>query len=255
DVNQLFIRPIEQLLQETEASEGSTTLKGQALREQPLEDLTRSAAATGDDAKAKLQFEQGQRPVSRSLRGDTASITEDELDAPLSYWTWFTKGGYGAKAGWRRFNDRWLLGHLVLGAACAMWLPISLSEAARNVLLPLAGIFVGMSFAWVGNAQAILQSTEIDELLKASKYPYEEYVYGFQSAILAILVTLSVWAIAALGYIDLPCAWKCPGWLYKVAGTFLFALASLTLRECWHVVMGAQLLLISHRTIRKLPRK
>lgn len=133
-------------------------------------------------------------------------------------------------------------------------LPLSAVDAARSVLLPLAGVFVGMSFAWVGNAQAILQSEEIERLADQHPGKLEQYVYTYQSAILAILVTLVAWGVAALGALEQPCHWQCPSWAYELAKASLYALASVTLRECWHVVMGAQLLLLTQRYVKKLPK-
>jgi len=39
---------------------------------------------------------------------------------------------------------------------------------------------------------------------------------------------------------------------YFVIKTFLFSMASLTLRECWHVVMGAQWMLIAQKQIKEM---
>jgi len=75
----------------------------------------------------------------------------------VNYWRWFIKGS-GAGAGITKFLDRWLALHIVLGIALALIVPIKTGEAATNFLLPLAGIFIGLSFAWGGNAQALLQS-------------------------------------------------------------------------------------------------
>jgi len=140
-----------------------------------------------------------------------------------------------------------------VGAGAAALLPGALSEAAKSVLLPLAGIFVGMSFAWVGSAQAIIQTAEIERLADEQGGGVENYVFTFQSAILAILVTLCLWGLAGLGVFDRPCPWACPGWLHRATVGLLFFFASLTLRECWQVVMGAQMLLLAQRAISKLP--
>jgi hypothetical protein len=169
------------------------------------------------------------------------------------FWRWFFRGTRGKPPGWRKFLDRWLGVHAVIGVAAAMLLPVTLSEAAKSVLLPLAGILVGMSFAWVGSAQAIVQTVEIEKLADAQGGGIENYVFTFQSAILAILVTLCLWGLAGLGVFDQPCPWPCPAWLYPAARGLLFFIASLTLRECWQVVMGAQMLLLAQRKIAKLP--
>ena len=42
--------------------------------------------------------------------------------------------------------------------------PVRINEAAKSILLPLAGIFIGLTFAWGGNAVSLMQSEEIDML-------------------------------------------------------------------------------------------
>lgn len=177
------------------------------------------------------------------------------VSRPLSYWEWFRGRDKSRPAGWRKFADRWLLLHAIAGIVMAILTPASLEKAAQTVLLPLAGVFVGMSFAWIGNAQVALQSNEIEEFARYGPGGLENYIYTFQSAILAILVTLAAWAIAALGIIDRPCGWGCPSWGYEAASALLYAFASLTLRECWHVVMGAQMLLFVQRHVRAVHRE
>lgn len=168
----------------------------------------------------------------------------------MRFWTWFFRGT-GGKPGYRKFLDRWFFFHLILGIALAWVVPISLKEAANAVLLPLAGIFIGLSFAWGGNAQALLQTEEIEKLTDYHPGGFEDYIYTFQAAILAILVTLAGWGFAGLGLFDdvWPKTSSRPAYLC-VAGS-LFFLASLTIRECWHVVLGAQLMLIARRKIKR----
>lgn len=60
--------------------------------------------------------------------------------------------------------------------------------------------------------------------------------------------------MAALGVLEQPCPWQCPSWSYEFAKISLYTLASLTLRECWHVVMGAQMLLLAQRFVKKIPK-
>lgn len=172
------------------------------------------------------------------------------MDRPKGYWDWFLRG---KKPGWRRLINRWLVLHLLAGALLGWIVPLSLTEAAQTVLLPLAGILVGMSFAWVGNALAIVQSSEIDRLSENNPAGFEVYVHPFQTAILVLLSCVVTWGIAGLGVLDQPCAWNCAPGFYYAMSAGLYALSSLALRECWHVVMGAQLLLIYQRAIRKQP--
>lgn len=171
---------------------------------------------------------------------------------PRKFWPWFL-GGSGFRGNWRAFLDRWLIVHAVVGVVAAWLVPVPLAEAAKSVLLPLAGVFVGMSFAWIGNALAILQSDELARLVDVSDGGIEDYVHPYQSAILAILVTLVAWGLAALGVFDRSCSWNCPPQIYFAVSASLFALASITLRECWHVVSAAQMLLLTQRYVKTLP--
>jgi hypothetical protein len=168
----------------------------------------------------------------------------------ISFWRWLISGT-GNGTGIKRFVDWWLLLHILAAGILSYFLPISLKEAATTLLLPVAGIFIGLSFAWGGNAQALLQSEEIEKMSAFKKGGFADYVYTFQSAILLILITLCLWGIAGLGFFDLIwpiCSNSNP---YKVIGFILFFLSSMTLRECWHVVLGAQILLLVRFQVKK----
>lgn len=167
-----------------------------------------------------------------------------------SFWQWLFRGTTG-RAGWRKFLNSWLLLHVGLGWAIATLVQVSLREAANAVLLPLAGIFVGLSFAWAGNAQALLQSKEIETFSQFHEGGFEEYAFTFQAAILTILSTLVVWGIAGLGVYERRCFWQCGVYVYRVAEVVLYSLASLTLRECWQVVLGSQWMLLVQRGMKQ----
>ena len=167
-----------------------------------------------------------------------------------TFWSWLFKGS-GNGAGLKRFLDRWMLLHIAVGLALAFLIPIPLKDAAVTLLLPVAGIFIGLSFAWGGNAQALLQSTEIENMSSFRDGGYVEYVYIFQAAILLILVTLILWAIAGLGVFDMVWPTCSNHYLYFLISFLLFFFSSLTMRECWHVVLGAQSMLLARFQIRK----
>ena len=168
----------------------------------------------------------------------------------ITFWQWLMVGT-GNGPGIKRFIDWWLLLHVSVAGALAYLLPISLKDAATSLLLPVAGIFIGLSFAWGGNAQALLQSEEIENVSKFKDGGFTDYVYVFQSAILLILVTLCLWAVAGLGIFDI--VWPISPKLlsYKAVAFVLFFFSSMTLRECWHVVLGAQSLLLVRFQVRK----
>jgi hypothetical protein len=171
----------------------------------------------------------------------------------MKYWHWLMQGS-GGRPGAFRFLDRWLLLHVSVGVAFGLVDEIVLREAANSVLLPLAGIFIGLCFAWGGNAQALLQTEELERVGEHHPGGFAEYLYVYQSAILLILITLIVWGIAGLGVFDE--LWPTPvaPYSYRAIRGILFVLASMTLRECWHVVLGAQSMVLIRREIRKSRR-
>jgi len=166
----------------------------------------------------------------------------------ISYWHWLFRGS-GGKPGYRRLINKWLLFHLLIGSLVSLAVSDALASAANTVLLPLAGIFIGLSFAWVGNAQALLQSAEIKKLSHYHAGGYREYVFVFQMAVLTILATLILWGLAGLRVFD--AAWPTIAHpkVYFIVKVILFCLASMSIRECWHVVMGAQMLLLVQNKI------
>ncbi len=168
----------------------------------------------------------------------------------LSFWRWFFGRG-GSRPGIFRFLDLWLCVHVLIGVVLAIMVKTSMQLAANTVLLPLAGIFIGLTFAWAGNAQAMLQSAEIEEIALYHEGGFVEYAFAFQTAILTILITLVLWGLAGLGIIDqyLPAA-KHP-LPYASLKAVLFAASSASLRECWHVVLGAQWMLLSQHLLKK----
>lgn len=160
------------------------------------------------------------------------------------FWKWMLRG-MKDKPGYHQLLDRWLFVHVVVGIVVALVVDMPLDKAAQTILLPLAGIFVGLSFAWVGSAQAILQKNEIMALAKHHPDGVQTYVYTFQLAILVILITLILWGLAGLGIFN------SFGKLPKITTEIvLYFFSSLTLRECWHVVMGSQHLILSRIKIR-----
>jgi len=168
----------------------------------------------------------------------------------LSYWHWFFRGS-GGRPGFLRLLNWWLIGHICIGTILSFAVKAELQNAANTVLLPLAGIFIGLSFAWAGNAQALLQSSEMEEIARYHKGGFTEYVFVFQMAILMILVAMVLWGFAGLGIFDahLPAA-KFPKFYTLLKGA-LFTFSSFALRECWHVILGAQWMLLSQYEMKK----
>lgn len=171
----------------------------------------------------------------------------------IKFWTWFFKGTSLSKekAGISAYFDKWLILHVIIGLLLMLIVPMKINEAARSILLPLAGIFIGLTFAWGGNAVALMQSEEINILADFKLGGLREYVFKFQAAILVLLTTMVAWGLAGLDLFEnLYCISRF-NILYKAIEAFLFFLVSLSLRDCWHVIMGAQAMILYKREIRK----
>jgi hypothetical protein len=168
----------------------------------------------------------------------------------MRYWHWFFRGS-GGRSGISRFADKWLPLHALIGLGFGFNSALSLQEAANTVLLPLAGVLIGICFAWGGNALALLQTEEIEQVSEKHPGGFEEYLYVYQTAILLILTTVVCWGFAGLGIFDSTWPALSTSACYKAIRGFLFFMSSLTIRECWHVVLGTQSLLLVRQKVRK----
>ncbi len=171
----------------------------------------------------------------------------------MEFWDWFAKGS-GGPPGFQRLLGRWFVLHATVGGLLSYVVPVNLSTAANAVLLPLVGILIGLAFAWAGNAQTLMQSPEIDDLAEHHDGGFLDYAYTYQLAILVILATVVGWAFAGLEVYDKVWPNETSAGLYFGVKMMLYTLSSLTLRECWHVVLGAQFMLIVQRKIRRASR-
>jgi len=166
----------------------------------------------------------------------------------MTYWQWL-RAGSGDRAGFRSVINVWILFHVAAGLVLAAIVPAALPSAANTVLLPLFGVFVGISFAWAGNAHALLLTSEIDEVVKRTPGGFTDYVYLFQTAILVLLTTLVAWGLAGLGVFG-----DKSGPFREMSGSaavavLLYSLLSISIRECWHVVLATQSMLLAWRAV------
>jgi hypothetical protein len=161
----------------------------------------------------------------------------------VTYWRWFLQGS-GGRPGYRSVISAWLVLHVAAGAILAWSVDLSLERSASTVLIPLVSVLVGLSFAWGGNAVGLLQTKGVRDLTSQHPGRLPEYAFIFQTAILVVLVALVVWGVAGLGVFDARWPTSARGKSYAVLETLLYAIASLTVREAWHVAFGTQALLV-----------
>jgi hypothetical protein len=167
----------------------------------------------------------------------------------ISFWRWLFVGS-GAGPGIKGFLNIWLFFHIAVGFSSAFVVSGSLQQIGGNLILPLSGVFIGLAFAWGGNAQSLLQSAEIEHFSNFNAGGFEDYVYSFQLAILVLIVTITSWGVAGIGIFD--DFWpKSSNIFYRYISSFLFFLISISIRECWHVVLASQMLLLIRYKVRK----
>lgn len=85
DVDKDFIEPMERLLAETRGEGGKTSISGDHLLPGPLEDISNSAAATGDNAKARLVLPENEKAVTKSLNNNPATFSARDDKAAENY--------------------------------------------------------------------------------------------------------------------------------------------------------------------------
>jgi hypothetical protein len=75
-----FFKPLQKALEEINGDKGKTILEGDNLYNEPLEELARSAAATGDDAGARLKISEDKYEIKRLKKNEVFMHSEDILD-------------------------------------------------------------------------------------------------------------------------------------------------------------------------------
>ncbi len=81
DAEEYFQKPMENILQEAAGDKGTAKISGEQLDPDVLVELSKSAAATGNDAKAYVQTTVKKRPTLKYLKGNPAKFSIDENDA------------------------------------------------------------------------------------------------------------------------------------------------------------------------------
>jgi len=176
------------------------------------------------------------------------------MNHPPKFWTWFF-GTSVSTGGWRSLVDWWLGFHLLVGVTFGLLVEAPIEEAAKTVVLPLAGILIGLAFAAGGSAAAIAQSSEIERLSGEHPDGLAAYVHPFQLSVLLLMTCLVAWTIGALGVFDQRCWWQCGAASYLVAKSALFMLLSLALRDCWQAISLVQLMLLYRQAVKGVNAK
>lgn len=74
-----FFKPLQGALDEANGEKGKAIFEGDNLNSHPLEELSRSAAATGNDAAAWLQRQEGEQYEKKYLRKNSATFQHEDI--------------------------------------------------------------------------------------------------------------------------------------------------------------------------------
>jgi len=79
DIDQEFVAPMQNYLTQTNAKEGKTEIKGEILNPERLQEISRSAAATGNNAGAVLQLTSDGQKIKKNLRQNPILIQQENI--------------------------------------------------------------------------------------------------------------------------------------------------------------------------------
>ncbi|MBX7457194.1 hypothetical protein K3152_02945 [Qipengyuania sp. 1NDH17] len=155
------------------------------------------------------------------------------------FWPWFFKRT-GRQTGLRALVSKWLILDIAVAAILTFFLRIDGFGFAEKALFPAASILVGMAVAWTARAAIIINDKDFRSKFVREENPIEDYVYGYQTSILILFSAIVYIAIMAAGGFDFYI------WTNQASrlasGFFMYALISLTIRECWSVINFTNLL-------------
>ena len=80
DADEFFQKPLSVYLSAANGAKGKTTINGEDLNREVLAEVTRSTAATGNEASARIQKSKRQKAITINLRGDPIKRKYDELE-------------------------------------------------------------------------------------------------------------------------------------------------------------------------------
>jgi len=78
DADEHFQKPLSVYLSAANGEMGKAQIQGEDLNREVLQNVTRSTAATGNEASARIMKSQSQKPITINLRGDPVKRSYDE---------------------------------------------------------------------------------------------------------------------------------------------------------------------------------
>ena len=79
DADEDFVKPFQRMLAATDGEKGKAEVRGDDLNSETLAAVTRSAAATGDDAAAWIKPSEDARKIKKQLRGSVVNVAQEDV--------------------------------------------------------------------------------------------------------------------------------------------------------------------------------
>lgn len=156
------------------------------------------------------------------------------------FWHWLLFGSKSGPRGVFNVLNRYIFVHAIIAIVATCLIKSDPFAFAQKALFPASSILIGLSISWTTRASTILQVKELREKLFSNDRPPEDYIYGFQLAILVVIAMIVYVAIMAGGGLDV-CILGQP-WDTYCSAFWMYLLMSLTLRECWGVINATNML-------------
>lgn len=167
-----------------------------------------------------------------------------------TFWKWLIHRHPGSPRGIENIANRFFPVHVAIAVLATSLIKSDPFTFASKALFPASSILIGMSLAWTTRASTLLQSADLRDALFRNDRRAEDYVYGFQLAILVIMLMVTYVAIMAGGGLSVNVFGQETDSL--LSGFWLYLLLSLAMRECWGVVNFTNLLsLLDYRRSEK----
>lgn len=159
-----------------------------------------------------------------------------------TFWSWLLKGSENSGPGLKNIINRFLVVHIFIAVLLVVLIPANPFEFAKTAVFPAASILIGLSLAWTTRATNILQDSEFRKKLLSDSRSIADYIYGYQLAILTIIVMISYVCIMAAGGTSIVIFGNYRDDVISEFGMYFFI--SLALRECWGAINFTNMLAI-----------
>lgn len=140
------------------------------------------------------------RIVGSGAKMDDGTVSRSKV---VGFWTWLVRADSQGNRGIDNLANRWLAFHILVALAAAFLVTTDSATISKAIIIPTAGILIGLAFGWAGRSAGLLHDKEFSAFVLSYGAPPEGYVYSFQLAILTMLGFIALALVLAMGGTDL----------------------------------------------------